>query len=612
MPKHVSTGLLFGDPDAIPVPDLDRTDYLLMLGANPYESNGSLCTAPDFPGRLEAIQARGGRRRRRRPPAHPTAEEADEHVAIRPGTDAYLLLAMIHVAASPRASPTSARLAEHSDGRRRAAATLSPRSPPRPSPPSPASTPTTSAASPASSPPRRPPRRTAASAPTPSTFGTLAVVARRRAQRPHRQPRPAGRRHVPPRRAPRRRGPEGGGRGFTIGRWHQPGARAARRSAASCRSPSLAEEIETPGEGQIRALITVAGNPVLSTPNGDRLDAALADLEFMVIVDPYLNETTRHADVILPPPIPPRAAATTTWPSTASRCATSPTTPRRSAATRTPRRVRDPGPAGADRRRQGASADPAIVDDLLVDGAAAARRADRARLPVAGRDPAEHPRRRSAASTRRGAPARPHVRTGPYGDGFGADPDGLSLAKLRDNPHGIDLGPLRAPPARRCCKTTSGTVELLPEPHRPTSPAWRPPRGRPSTATMRARRPPPPALQQLVDAQRRRPGEGQGPLHAAGPPRRRRPPRPGRRRHGPGQSAGSGRLDAPVEVTDVDPPRRRSASPTAGATTGPASRWPSPRKRPGVNINLLTDGAELDPLSGNAVLNGIPVEVSAA
>src|SRR6185295_8578824 len=66
-------------------------------------------------------------------------------------------------------------------------------------------------------------------------------------------------------------------------------------------SAVLAEEIETPGEGQIRALLTFAGNPVLSTPNGRRLERALGQLEFMVSIDLYINETTRHADLILPP-----------------------------------------------------------------------------------------------------------------------------------------------------------------------------------------------------------------------------------------------------------------------------------------------------------------------
>ena len=97
MPRHVSSGLLYGGPTLIPVPDLDRSDYLLMLGANPLESNGSVCTAPDFPGRLQALRKRGGRLVVVDPQVTRTAKVADEHVAIRPGSDAALLLALMHV-----------------------------------------------------------------------------------------------------------------------------------------------------------------------------------------------------------------------------------------------------------------------------------------------------------------------------------------------------------------------------------------------------------------------------------------------------------------------------------------------------------------------------------
>ena len=94
MPKHVSCGLMFGDPLAIPVPDLDRTDFLLMLGANPLESNGSLATAADWPGRLKALKARGGRLVVVDPRNTRTAAMADTHLAVRPGTDSYLLAAI--------------------------------------------------------------------------------------------------------------------------------------------------------------------------------------------------------------------------------------------------------------------------------------------------------------------------------------------------------------------------------------------------------------------------------------------------------------------------------------------------------------------------------------
>ncbi len=97
MPKHVSSGLLFGDPLAIPVPDLDRTGHLLLLGANPLDSNGSLCTAPDFPGRLKALRRRCGTLVVVDPRRTRTARLADRHVPIRPGTDALLLAALAQV-----------------------------------------------------------------------------------------------------------------------------------------------------------------------------------------------------------------------------------------------------------------------------------------------------------------------------------------------------------------------------------------------------------------------------------------------------------------------------------------------------------------------------------
>ena len=96
LPKHVSAGYMFGDPLAIPVPDLDRTGYLLMLGANPLESNGSLCSAPDFPGRLKALRGRGGKLVVVDPRRTRTAGLADQHVPIRPGTDALFLFSLVH------------------------------------------------------------------------------------------------------------------------------------------------------------------------------------------------------------------------------------------------------------------------------------------------------------------------------------------------------------------------------------------------------------------------------------------------------------------------------------------------------------------------------------
>ncbi|HKA84424.1 MAG TPA: molybdopterin-dependent oxidoreductase, partial [Acidimicrobiales bacterium] len=99
-PKEVSAGLMFGGALTVPVPDIDRTDFLLMLGANPYASNGSLATAPDWPGRIEALVERGGRLVVVDPRRTQTAEAASQHLAIRPGTDPLLLMALVNVLAA--------------------------------------------------------------------------------------------------------------------------------------------------------------------------------------------------------------------------------------------------------------------------------------------------------------------------------------------------------------------------------------------------------------------------------------------------------------------------------------------------------------------------------
>ena len=145
MPKHVACGLVFGHPLVIPVPDIDRTDLLLLLGANPLESNGSLATAPDWPGRLEAIRRRGGRVVVVDPRRTRTAEHADLHVPIRPGTDAGLLAGIAHVlfaeeltiqARSPTRSPGSTSWRRRWPTSRPSACRRSPASRPRRSSPS--------------------------------------------------------------------------------------------------------------------------------------------------------------------------------------------------------------------------------------------------------------------------------------------------------------------------------------------------------------------------------------------------------------------------------------------------------------------------------------------
>ena len=216
----------------------------------------------------------------------------------------------------------------------------------------------------------------------------------------------------------------------------------------------LAEEIETPGEGQIRALVTVAGNPVMSTPNSGRLDAALESLDFMVSIDIYRNETTRHANVILPPP---RVLAKSHYDVALYSLAI------RNVANYSPPLV-ELAPhempeweillrlAAIAAGQSGTAAAAAALDDLAL-ATVVQKGVARSGSLVEGRDVGELVEILSAGGRR--GPERIldfMIRTGPYGDGFGAPghEDGLSLAVLEANPHGVDLGPCsRASP--RCC-----------------------------------------------------------------------------------------------------------------------------------------------------------------
>src|SRR5438552_11901060 len=299
MPKQVTAGLMFGTILSIPVPDLGRTEYLLLLGANPLVSNGSLMTAPDMRGRLRRLRQRGGKIVVIDPVRTRTAQEADEHHFIRPGHDAHFLFAMVHTLfAENLVAP--GRLAEHLDGLEQVREMAQSFAPERVAEACGIEAETIRALA-----------RELAAAPRAAVygrigtctqeFGTLASwlvdvlnVLTGNLDREGGAMFPmaaAGARNTS--------GTPGKGRGVRFGRWKSR-VRGLPEVYGELPASCLAEEIETPGEGQVRALITIAGNPALSTPNGARLERALAALDFMVSLDIYLNETTRHADVILP------------------------------------------------------------------------------------------------------------------------------------------------------------------------------------------------------------------------------------------------------------------------------------------------------------------------
>jgi anaerobic selenocysteine-containing dehydrogenase len=579
MPKHVSCGLLFGDAYAIPVPDLDRTDLLVMLGANPLESNGSLCTAPDFPGRMAAIRARGGRIVVIDPRRTKTADVADEHVPIRPGSDAFLLFAVVHVLFAEGLVDLGA-LAEHVSGVEEVRALADPFAP-------------EAVAERCGVPAERirALARELAAAPTAVVYGRigtctvafgtltswlvdvvnaltgnldspggamfpLAPHARRRAAAP--------------------------GRGFALGRWASR-ARGLPEVAGQLPVATLQDEIELAGEGQVRALVTVAGNPVLSTPNSDRLARALDSLEFMVSVDPYLNETTRHADVILPPTESARVGHYDV-----------------SFLTLAVRNVAvwSPPSLPAD---TGAMDDAEILARLtmIVEGKGA------------DADPGEHDEALLAATLAKGTVTRDEVvgdtpverlldatlRTGAYG---------LTLDELKASPHGIDLGPLQ-PRIPEVLRTVSGTVELCP----PAIVA--------DTDRLRAALAEP--APDLVLVGRRHLRSNNSWMHnvevlVKGRARctlQVHPDDAVRRGLADGGSARVtsrvGSVVAPVEITDTVMPGVVSL-PHGWGHDVPGTRMAVAAGHAGVNTNVLTDECEVDPLSGNAVLNGIPVDVT--
>lgn len=601
MPKHVALGLMFGSPVAFTVPDLDRTDYLVIIGANPLVSNGSLATAADFPGKLRALRKRGGKLVVIDPARTRTAELAHRHVAPRPGTDAALLFAIVH-ALFDEDLVDLGRLAEHVNGLEELRALADEFSP--------------EAVEQACGVPAEEIRELArelAAAPTAAVYGRIGTstvefgtisswlvdvinVLTGNLDRPGGAMFPLGAAAPAPR-------PPKPGRGFKTGRWT---SRVSGYPEALSELPAaaLAEEIDTAGVGQIKAMITIAGNPVLSAPDGDRLDKALDSVEFMLSVDPYLNETTRHADVILPPPPPSRSAHFDV--------ALNNLAVRNNVRYTPPALPLDGRPGEPEILSRlalilygvGYDGDPALVDAQVI-ATTLAKEIANPDSPVAGRNVDEltamlydgpgYERRLDMM-----------LRIGPYGDAFGAKPDGLTMARLKASPHGIDLGPLR-PRIPEILRTPSGRIELAPEPIAADVARLRDALGRTAGGFL------------LIGRRHLRSNNSwmhNVPALAGGSNTCTLQIHPDDAAElgltdiavvkGPG-----GELLAPVEVTDGM--RRGVVSLPHGWGHDRGGTGQSlASSRPGVNVNQLNDGTHLDPLSGTAVLNGIPVDIAPA
>jgi anaerobic selenocysteine-containing dehydrogenase len=606
MPKQVSAAFMFGTGISIPIPDIDRTDYLLILGANPLVSNGSLMTAPDMRGRIRALRARGGQVVVIDPQRTRTAVEASEHHFIRPGTDAYFLFA-IAATLFEEGLANPGRLAAHLSGVDEVHALARDFTP--------------EAVAPICGIAPEDIRRIAralAAAPRAAVYGRIGTCTQEFGTLASwlvdvlnvltgNLDREGG--ALFPKAAAGARNTQGApdtGRGMRFGP-QKSRVRGFPQVFGELPAACLAEEITTPGEGQIRALITIAGNPALSSANGDRLDAALGMLDFMVSVDCYLNETTRHADVILPPPSPlERSHYDLAFYQLSIRNIAHYSPPI------FPRPVDQPEEwelllrLSAIGAGQGADADLAALDDLV-----AYQLAEReVRLPgsrLAGRDPAELV---AALAPRRG-PERLLdllLRIGPYGDAFGSNPGGLTLSQLEDLPDGLDLGPLQ-PRIPEVLRTPSGAIELAPEPIIADVARLRAAMGR--------------AQDPLVLVGRRELRSNNSWMHNLPALVKGDDPctllvnpqdatRLGLVDGGRAQvTSEAGRVIAPVELSDDIMPGVVSL-PHGWGHGKPGTRMRVAAEHAGVSVNRLTPDAEVEPLSGDAILSAVPVTVEPA
>jgi anaerobic selenocysteine-containing dehydrogenase len=609
VPKQVSSGFLFGSPSTVAVPDLDRTQYLLILGANPYDSNGSLCTAPDFPGRLEELQARSGKIVVVDPRKSKTAQHADEWVAIRPGTDALFLAAIANTLAADGLEIMYQRLGSFLNGVEEVVQALQPFTPEFVAA-------TTGIDAQTIRRIARELRDASSSAvygrigTTTTAFGTTASwlvdvvnIFTGNLDRVGGAMFP-----LPVAGSANTRGAGGSGKGFRTGRGH---SRVGKHPEVLGEYPAsaMAEEISTPGDGQIRAMVIIGGNPILSTPNGERLAKSFAELEFMVSVDVYLNETSRFADVILPAPSALQRShydlALLTF---AVRNVANYSKPVLARSSDEPDEWEVLAKMSAIVSGLGIETSPSTIDDRtilkLVEGSTKDSSSN-----IFGRNCEELISELSIAGRR--GPDRILdflLRTGPFGDGFGAVLDGLTLDKLIAAPHGIDFGALE-PRLPNVLRTQSGKIELAPPQlidDLKRLEVFSQEKIDETKLTLVGRRDLRSHNSWLHNVEVLVKGKDRCTLQIH--------PNDATRLSITQGSAVRitsrvGSVDAPVEITELI--REGVVSlPHGWGHSMPGTKTKIASSRAGVNSNILTDEQQLDPLSGTSVLNGIPVSVS--
>jgi len=568
LPHHVAATLMFGHRLLLPIPDVDRTRYLLIFGANPVVSNGSMMTAPGFKRRLENLKERGGRLVVVDPRRTETAEIADRHLFIRPGSDALLLMALLQVIFSQDLEKpgSTSEFCDSIEVVRELVADVTPEMV------SPATGIDPGAI--------RDLARAFATADSAVCYGRLGVSTQAFGG--------LCQWLVNVLNTVTGNLDEAGGAMFTRpavdlvantgpGRLGKYASRVRGLPAYGGELPVavLAEEILTGGEGQIRALLTIAGNPVLSTPNGVQLERALESLDFMVAVDFYLNETTRHAHIILPPT---SALEHDHYDLIFNLLAV------RNVARYSPA-LFDPAP---DARH-----DWQILAELhrrLDHGPPFAQFKRWVNSKIG-------PRRILDLGLRRG----------PWGSGWSPFGKGLSLAALERAEHGVDLGPLEpCLPAR--LQTSNRRIELAPAPFVAET--------RRLLATLDGDE----TDQPLLLIGRRHLRSNNSWMHNSRRLVRGKDrctlimhPDDASRLGITGKTrvavvSRSGRVEAPLELSDEVMPGVVSL-PHGWGHHRPGTELAVAENYPGVSINDLTDEMVVDDLCGNAVLSGVPVRV---
>ncbi|MDG2025754.1 MAG: molybdopterin oxidoreductase family protein [Acidimicrobiales bacterium] len=592
-PKNVTCWTMYGNQWRIPAPDLPNTNFIVVMGANPHASQGSLLACPDVLGELDKVRERG-KVVVIDPRRTGTVDHADQWLPVFPGTDAALMLAIVHVLYDEGLVELGhlADRVKNLDVLERLAAEF-------------------------------PPERVAA------TCGVAADEIRTLAQEFAAADKAVWYARIGT--CNQEFGTlaswlpdainiitgnfdtEGGlmwgkpiawsatlqDRGVPIefGRFHSR-VRGAPEVMGQFPVSCMAEEIATPGDGQLKALVTVAGNPVISAPEADRLDDALPMLDCMISIDNALNETTRHADVIFPglSPLEQPHYDELLW----------------AWAVRSAGKWSPPLFEPQDGRpgewevllRVGAMmggipqehVDVKAIDDGFFAAFAEMGGADPAVALEAC--PAPGPERLNDNA----------IRTGPWGDRYGENPDGLTLESFKDAPHGIDMGPM-VPRIDEMIGHTDGMIDIAPPYVVADVPRLEERLSRSNDGLLLTSRRHVRSnnswmhnVKVLVKGKDRctlliHPDDAAASGVADGAVAR--------------VTSEAGTLEVPVEVSDEMRPGVVSL-PHGWGHDKPGTRMSVAREHAGVNNNVLAPGTFVDVPSGNAAVNGIPVEVAPA